>query len=103
MQTSKHIAQRIVDVQTDKQLNIKYTSASAPLDAIEETSMPSTAQHIIRELLKLRRFNLTRIALEIGISKASASRILSGAIRQTNGKTFSKLLALYCSIFYGKK
>jgi len=68
-------------------------------DAEPEISYPATAVicSMLRELLTLPDYNMTRIANVISTSVATVRRLLQGSTQSPSIRTFDKIVRLYCS------
>ncbi len=66
----------------------------------DSVSYPATnvIRGMIREILTLPDYTLTRIAAEIGLSSATLRRLLQGNTLQPSVRTFDKVVRLYCSV-----
>lgn len=72
------------------------------IDDIDDdvVSYPATniIRSMLRELLTLPDYSLTRVAAELGISSATIRRLLQGNTLQPSVRTFDKVVRLYCSV-----
>lgn len=52
------------------------------------------------EVLEATQYSVTRLAKEIGISRKTIQKLLSGKTNKLQHGTFDRLLAFYCRVFY---
>lgn len=71
--------------------------------------MPKIFDHIkhldlcasmLHDLVAIKRYSLSRIARRCGVATSTIRKILNGHTFVTTPKLFTKILALYCRIFY---
>jgi hypothetical protein len=75
------------------------TATEFTINVEPEISHPATVVicSMLRELLTLPEYNMTRIASEIGTSVATVRRLLQGNTLSPSIRTFDKIVRLYCS------
>jgi len=91
-----------VDQRNNKNNNstIELVNADEVTFDKESISYPATniIRGMLRELLTLPDYSITRVATELHISSATVRRLLQGNTLQPSVRTFDKIIRLYCSV-----
>ena len=64
--------------------------------------IPSEISKLIEEILQYKVYSEAEIARKVGVNKYTIMRLRQAKMQDNLGRITSRLIALYCKLFYGQ-